>query len=153
PVIEMTALPGPGDCRPPDEEGEPPPELDGVLPPDDEPELEPPLVSSPSCWANGSLLANRLNDASCPSCAGGGTSPLVSGLAAGVVLDACSEPPSVGAARLGVPVDDVVVVGVAATAGFWLRCFITRGNAQGEGARTAHGATLAVMFCVSVLGV
>ena len=58
--------------------------------------------SSLSCCANGSLLAKRLKDASCPSWTTG-----VPGAGVGVEPETdagCSAPPSVGAASVGVPV-------------------------------------------------
>ena len=71
----MTALPGAGALAPGTPEPDPELEPDEDDPPvdgdgeDDEPVLV--LLSSLSCWANGSLLANRLKDASWPSCTAG----------------------------------------------------------------------------------
>ena len=64
PLTEITALPGPGDCTPPVDGDEPPTVAGELPPPEEDPEPEPPVASSESCCANGSLLANRLNDAS-----------------------------------------------------------------------------------------
>jgi hypothetical protein len=71
PFTERTTLPGAGALVPPEPElgTEPPPDGDKPgeeLPPLDEPPLEgaPADVVVDICCANGSLLANRLNDAS-----------------------------------------------------------------------------------------
>src|SRR5881227_2930137 len=128
----MTALPGAGAFGPeaddpePEPEPEPDPEPDAPLLEEDE-ELELLLVfSSLSCCANGSLLANRLNEASWPSWTDGAGDAVSEPPA--VVLGDASPPASVGAASVGVPVG-VVVVGDA-TGGGVEGCsfFSTRGT-------------------------
>src|SRR6266545_1797976 len=110
----MTPLPGAGAL----------PEVAG--PEEPEPlEPEPPEPDDPvdvtssslSCCANGSLLAKRENEASCPSCPTGAPEDasepaLLLELAAG-----CSAPASVGAASEGVPLDVEVVVDAARMGG------------------------------------
>src|SRR5207248_9453750 len=128
----MTALPGAG-AFPPPVGPEPAPPPRGVDEPPDVDGAEPVAVllfSSLSCCANGSLLANRLKDASVPSCTAGAAeeardvSVPVDG--AGVAL----PPASVGAASVGVPVVGVVVADAWCTTGGadGCSCFITRGS-------------------------
>src|SRR5256885_7049416 len=104
----MTALPGAGALAP--GTADPDPEPDADEPPveeDDELEL---LLDfwSLSCCANGSLLANRLNEASWPSSAG---AVEAIGEAPPVGAGDWSPAPSVGAASVGVPVGVVVLAG------------------------------------------
>src|SRR5436190_14834383 len=109
----MTAVPGVGALAlPPDDDDWPPPLLEPPEEPADEGAGEDAAGGlSLSCCANGSLLAKRLKDDSWPS---GDTGTDARDGSDGVVPGA-SLPPSVGAARLGVPA--VVVV---APAGFSL---------------------------------
>jgi hypothetical protein len=70
PFTEITADPGVGAFAPgtPEPEEDEPPELEPELELDEaDDELAELLFSSLSCCANGSLLANRLNEASWPS--------------------------------------------------------------------------------------
>jgi hypothetical protein len=108
-LTEITAVPGLGALALPPED-----DADSPLPPlgtEERPvEVEPPAdgpeeevgASSLSCCAKGSLLANRLKDESWPSATGGAeddaSDESVEDVDAGASL-----PPSVGAARLGVP--------------------------------------------------
>jgi len=119
-LTEITAVPGCGALvppLPPDEDDDSPPLPELELPEgdpeegageDEDDEEEPCAVSSLSCCAKGSLLANRLNDDSWPSATGGAeadaSDPSPDAVEAGAAL-----PPSVGAARLGVPAVVVVV--------------------------------------------
>jgi len=73
PLTEITAVPGvgalalrPSDDEPPLPPLEEPPDDPPAEPPDDEDEDDASELSL-ICWAKGSLLANRLNDESCPS--------------------------------------------------------------------------------------
>ena len=129
PFTEMTAVPGVGALALLTDEGLlvpwlPPPLERPLDPPDDgrddeeeggdeeddDEEDDGELAeSSLSCCANGSLLAKRLNEESCPSSTLGGADeasaePVEDDVDAGV-----SPPPREGAARLGVPAVVVVV--------------------------------------------
>src|SRR5256714_13345478 len=120
----MTALPGAGAFA--RGTADPDPEPDADEPPveeDDELEL---LLGfwSLSCCANGSLLANKLKEASWPSSADA-VDPM--GEAPPVVTGDWSLPPSVGAASVGVPVGGVVLAG-GGGAGGGCRFFSTRGT-------------------------
>src|SRR5262249_51620347 len=102
----MTAVPGVGALALPCEEYPPllePPDEEPDEDDDDEDEDEGADWLSLSCCANGSLLAKRLNDDSCPSSTFGAgddaSEESADGVDAGVSL-----PLSEGAARLGVPV-------------------------------------------------
>src|SRR5882724_8339515 len=143
----MTALPGsgalpgtdgtPGAAAPPLEE---PPEDGGE---DSE------LGVSLSCWANGSLLVNRLKDACWPSCTV--TVVAVRELAEPaepVVGPVSWAPPSVGAASVGVPPAGVVVVDGCAAAGAGVFIiFMTRGTWKAITPRKATPSTAAMIFC------
>src|SRR5438309_10030323 len=98
----MTALPGAGAFAPGTADPDPEPEPDADEPPvEEDDELELLLVFwSLSCCANGSLLANRLKEASWPSSAG---AVEAIGEATPVVAGDWSPAPSVGAASVGVP--------------------------------------------------
>src|SRR5438132_12483499 len=109
----MTALPGAGEL--PGIAGS----LSGL---DFEPlpllEDEPPplLPWSLNCWANGSLLANRLNEASCPSATV--AVPEANEPVAGVgVVAGPAELWSVGAASEGVPAGVVVLTDTTGVGG------------------------------------
>ena len=97
----MTALPGagalPGTVG---TLGPAAPPLEELPEPDDEDEE---LFVSLSCWANGSLLANLLNDANCPSCTVGAGAEASEPVEPGVVPPGCSAPLNDGAASVGVP--------------------------------------------------
>src|SRR5215831_12773504 len=155
----MTAVPGVGALALPCEEYPPlllPPEERPFEPPDEEPdeddddedEDEGADWLSLSCCANGSLLAKRLNDDSCPSSTFGAgddaSEESADGVDAGVSL-----PLSEGAARLGVPV--VVVArslydGVAWDAG-GCSCFHSFGPWNATTPRNTTPRTAATIFC------
>src|ERR671930_793946 len=123
----MTALPGVGAVAPGRLEPEPEPDVPVELDGEEELELDELLFSSLSCCANGSLLANRLNDASWPSCTVGAPVPVEVALAVAAV-GSCVPLPSVGAASVGVAPAGVVVE-LAATGGAeGCSRFITRGT-------------------------
>src|SRR6266576_4588947 len=105
----MTAVPGAGALAPPLLGDFPPWPEPAVEPPDDDDDDDPVEPDfSLSCCANGSLLANRLNDVNWPS-ATTGTEEEASGEPGVVVALGVWLPPRVGAARLGVPAVEVVV--------------------------------------------
>src|SRR5215211_4431204 len=95
---EMSGMPSSGEPDEPDEPDEP---------------LAPPS-SSLSCCAKGSLLANLLKEASCPSWTTV-LPPTSASELPGVVLPG-PDPPRVGAASVGVPVGGVEVVDVSVEA-------------------------------------
>ena len=110
-MTEITAVPGCGELALLPADGDPPPPLDELPDEEDDEEDEEEEededvadeeVPSPSlsCCENGSLLAKRLKEDSCPSATGGAdaSDPLGEG------VDGVSPPPSDGAARMGVPV-------------------------------------------------
>lgn len=129
PFTEMTAVPGVGALALLPGEGLPdeglrvpwlPPPLERPLGPpedalddeeedgdeEDDAEL---AESSLSCCANGSLLAKRLKEESCPSSTLGGADEASAEPVEDDVDDGVSPPPREGAARLGVPAVVVVV--------------------------------------------
>src|SRR2546423_12216983 len=139
----MTALPGAGAFA--RGTADPDPEPDADEPPveeDDELEL---LLGfwSLSCCANGSLLANRLNEASCPSSA---DAVDAMGEAPPVVTGDWSLPPSVGAASVGVPVGVVVLAGGGGAAE-GCSFFSTRGTWNTSRPTNRTPRTAATIFC------
>src|SRR5438105_12334141 len=146
----MTALPGAGAFTPVAPEPEPPawdaddepPEAGGADP------VAPPLFWSLICCAKGSLLAKRLNEASCPSCTAGAgdeasDEPLLAG--AGNWL----PPASVGAASVG-----VAPVGAGVVDAWWTgggadgcSCFMTRGTWKASTPTKRTPRTPAMIFC------
>src|SRR5439155_9534312 len=113
----MTALPGAGAF----------PGIAGMSPGEEGlEEGDEPSLCSLSCCEKGSLLANRLKEASWPSCTV--VLPEASDVDPGVV-GACEAPWSVGAASEGVPDAGAAVVVLARGGGAdGCSCFITRGT-------------------------
>jgi hypothetical protein len=145
-LTEMTAVPGCGD------ELGPCGTVGVTLAPDPEPLDDPPelseLCSSLSCCENGSLLAKRLKEASCPFKAAAVSEAAAASV--GVAAAGCSAPLSEGAASEGVPAGGAAVVAVASDAcglGGVFIIFMTRGTWKPITARNTTPRTAATTFC------
>src|SRR2546421_2226410 len=143
----MTALPGagalPGTVG---VVGAAAPPLEELPEPDDEDDE---LFVSLNCWANGSLLANLLNDANCPSCTVGAGAEASEPVEPGVVTPGCWAPLNDGAASVGVP-EAAGVVEVPAegrTGGAGCSFFMTLGTSNASSARKTTPSTASTIFC------